>query len=104
MLHFSGKPEPSRTDPALFELEKMTHLIQIGVYRYIRHPLYSSLLFLAWGVWLKSISLTRACLVLVITTFLALTAKSEEGENIAFFGEVYRQYMKQSKIFIPFLL
>ncbi len=29
--------------------------------------------------------------------------KIEETENIRFFGDTYRNYMKQSKMFIPFL-
>jgi len=38
------------------------------------------------------------------TFFLTMTAKIEESENIAFFGQAYQAYMKQTKMFVPFLL
>ena len=104
MLYFAGKRDAARADAALFNLEKTTQLIQTGIYRHIRHPLYSSLLFVTWGVFLKSLSLTGACLSLVVSVFLAVTAKSEEMENIAFFGTAYKEYIKKSKMFIPFVI
>ena len=41
-------------DPALIGIEKTTRLVTSGPYRYIRHPFYSSLLFLAWGIFSKT--------------------------------------------------
>jgi len=35
--------------------------------------------------------------------FLYVTARVEERENIERFGEQYRQYMKKSRMFIPFI-
>jgi protein-S-isoprenylcysteine O-methyltransferase Ste14 len=40
-------------------------------------------------------------LALAATIFLILTAKREEIENIEYFGEKYREYMKSTKMFIP---
>ena len=80
-----------------------------GFYRFFaweaifRHPLYSSLLFLAWGTFFKHPSWIGVCLAVLATFFLTMTAKVEEGENISFFGDVYRDYMKQTKMFVPFL-
>jgi len=34
---------------------------------------------------------------------LMATAKVEEVENTRFFGAAYQTYMKQTKMFIPFL-
>ena len=31
-----------------FKFEQTGHLVTAGIYRYIRHPLYSALLLLAW--------------------------------------------------------
>jgi protein-S-isoprenylcysteine O-methyltransferase Ste14 len=40
----------------------------------------------------------------VISTFaLTMTARIEETENLHFFGLAYQDYMKQTKMFIPFL-
>jgi protein-S-isoprenylcysteine O-methyltransferase Ste14 len=70
---------------------------------FIPYPLYSSLLFLAWGVLLKSPSWLGAGLAIAATAFLTAAAKVEEDENTRYFGAAYREYMKQTKMFIPFL-
>ncbi len=103
LLGMAGKPDNSREDPSLLRLEKTTELVTRGAYRYIRHPLYSSLLFLAWGAFFKQLSLVSVGLVLAATFFLTITAKIEESENIRFFGTAYQSYMKKTKLFIPFL-
>lgn len=86
-----------------FEFENTSVLITKGIYHYVRHPMYSSLLLLAWGTLLKNITLTGLVLALVVSVFLILTAKFEEHENIAFFGADYQDYMLKSKRFIPFI-
>jgi len=35
--------------------------------------------------------------------FLFATAKADEAECIRFFGSSYQAYMKQTKMFVPFL-
>lgn len=65
--------------------------------------MYSSLLFLAWGIFFKAPSWLGGLLALAATLFLVATSRVEEAENLRFFGEAYREYMKQTKMFIPFL-
>jgi protein-S-isoprenylcysteine O-methyltransferase Ste14 len=36
--------------------------------------------------------------------FLVATARVEEAENLRFFGEEYQEYMKRTKMFVPYLL
>jgi protein-S-isoprenylcysteine O-methyltransferase Ste14 len=103
LLRVVGKPDRQRDDASLVGLEKTTALVKVGAYRYIRHPLYSSLLYLAWGVFFKVPSWVGGVLVLVSTLFLVATARVEERENICFFGPAYEVYMKQTRMFIPFL-
>jgi protein-S-isoprenylcysteine O-methyltransferase Ste14 len=55
-------------------LQQDHQLITSGPYQYIRHPLYSSLLLLAWGIFFKAPSWTGGALVAVATGFLILTA------------------------------
>ena len=66
--------------------------------------MYSSLLFLSIGVFLKNISFYSILITSLIILFLILTAKTEENENIKFFGTPYSEYMKETKMFIPFIL
>jgi protein-S-isoprenylcysteine O-methyltransferase Ste14 len=98
-----GNIDSDRRDPALVGVEKTTKLVTTGVYHYIRHPFYSSLLFLGWGVLLKNPSWIGVLLALANTACLTITAKIEEGENIQYFGDIYQAYMKQTKMFIPFI-
>ena len=89
--------------PENLSFENTVHLVEAGLYRYIRHPMYGSLLFLAWGAFLKHITLLNSVLVLTVSGFLTICARVEERENIRFFGRVYDRYMKRTKMFIPWL-
>lgn len=95
LLRAVGKPRDA--------LEDTTKLVLQGAYKYIRHPLYSSLLFLAWGVFFKNLDLLNTTLVVIATLFLAATARAEEAENLQKFGPAYADYMKKSKMFVPFV-
>ncbi len=103
LLKKLGHPDDKRDDPRLIEFEKTTRLVTVGAYRYIRHPMYSSLLFLAWGIFFKDPSWVGGLLVLVATLLLVATARAEEAENLRFFGPAYEVYMRQTKRFIPYL-
>ena len=103
LLRQSGKADQDRQGESLLEWERTTQLVTNGLYKYIRHPLYSSLLFLAWGTFFKLPSWFGAGLACTATLFLILTAKTEEKENIAYFGPAYEEYMEQSKMFVPFI-
>ncbi len=103
LLRLVGKPNRERTEASLLGLEKTTTLVTVGAYKYIRHPLYSSLLFLAWGVFFKSSSWIGGGLAVTATACLTATAKVEETENAAYFGAAYADYVKRTKMFIPFV-
>jgi protein-S-isoprenylcysteine O-methyltransferase Ste14 len=99
-----GKPEEDRKgEPQLLAFEKTTILVTTGIYHYIRHPLYSSLVFLAWGIFFKIPSVPGAALVLLATAFLIATARTDKAECIRFFGPAYGEYRKRTKMFVPFL-
>ena len=103
-LRERGKPTEERPgDPSLLAFEKTTKLVTSGIYAYIRHPLYSSLFLLTWGIYFKVQSLASTALALVATTFLIATARADEAECIRFFGDEYQEYMQKTKRFIPFL-
>lgn len=103
LLRGRGRQDAARSDPALLGLEKTAQLVTGGLYRYIRHPMYSSLLFLGWGMFFKSPSWIDAGLALACSLFLIATARVEERENLGYFGDAYAVYMRHSKRFIPFV-
>lgn len=83
--------------------EETTTLVRYGLFKYIRHPMYSSLLFLAWGIFFKAPSGVGGALALTATGALIATARADESECIAKFGEEYAGYIKETRMFIPFL-
>jgi protein-S-isoprenylcysteine O-methyltransferase Ste14 len=104
LLKKSGKPVKSRPgDPSLLAFEKTSSLVTSGIYKYIRHPLYSSLLLLAWGIFFKFPSWLGILLALLTTFFLYFTARADEAECTSFFGPVYPEYMRNTRRFIPFV-
>jgi len=100
----SGKPKNTRKEKTLYQFEKTTELIDKGIFKYIRHPLYSSLLFLTWGIFLKNTPIELLFVSALSTAFLYLTAIFDEKECIEFFGDNYIAYMKRSKRFIPYVI
>ncbi len=103
-LRTRGKPTAQReSDPSLLAFEKTTALVTSGIYHYIRHPLYSSLFLLTWGIFFKLPSLLGIALAIIATVFLISTAKADEAECTSFFGAEYTEYMKSTKMFVPYV-
>jgi protein-S-isoprenylcysteine O-methyltransferase Ste14 len=96
LLRRKGRPDAN--------FENTSKLVTAGLYGYIRHPLYLSIFLLGTGVMLKNPGPAQIILALVNTAALFFTAKVEEGEMIRKFGSGYREYMKTTRMFIPFVL
>jgi protein-S-isoprenylcysteine O-methyltransferase Ste14 len=103
LLQVVGKPNQNRADETLFAFEKTTSLVTVGAYKYIRHPLYSSILFFTWGAFLKAPSWLGLILAFFTSGCLFLAAKNDESECLEYFGQTYQTYMQATKRFIPFL-
>ena len=103
LLRKLGGSTGRETSSENLPFENTVNLVTNGIYKYIRHPMYSSLLLLAWAALLKHITIYGISAVLITTAFLVATAKMEERENILFFGSSYEEYIKRTKMFIPHL-
>jgi protein-S-isoprenylcysteine O-methyltransferase Ste14 len=103
LLRRIGHPSDARDEAELLSFEKTSSLVTEGAYRYIRHPMYAALLFLAWGAFLKDCSWPSIALVAGASIALLLTALRDEAECRLHFGTAYAEYMKTSKRFVPFL-
>ncbi|HSW29106.1 MAG TPA: isoprenylcysteine carboxylmethyltransferase family protein [Longimicrobiales bacterium] len=105
LLRSQGRPgTKTREGEALYAFEKTKELVTTGVYAYVRHPMYASLLGLAWGVFLKRPSVAALGLAALASGCLWLTARAEEAEDVAFFGDAYRDYMRRTRRFVPWVL
>ncbi len=104
VLRKKGGHAERREMPENLSFENTVRIVETGAYRFIRHPMYSSLLFLGWGAFFKQISPLTIVLILLISGLLVTVAKVEERENIRFFGAAYEDYMQRTRMFIPWLL
>jgi protein-S-isoprenylcysteine O-methyltransferase Ste14 len=95
LLRMIGKPKRN--------IEDTTVLVRQGAYKYIRHPLYSSLFIGCWGVFFKRPSITGGLLAAFGTVAVIATAKTEERRNLKKFGDVYSEYRRSTKMLIPYL-
>jgi protein-S-isoprenylcysteine O-methyltransferase Ste14 len=84
--------------------ENTTALVKTGIYRYIRHPLYSSLFLLGTGIMFKNTGSLQLAVGAVNLVAVYLTSRIEEKEMIARFGDQYKDYMKETKMFIPWII
>jgi len=79
-------------------------LVTEGVYRYIRHPQYTGLLLLSFGMMVEWATLPMLILYPVMIGMYVSLAKREEKDMLVEFGDEYREYMKVTKKFIPFVI
>jgi protein-S-isoprenylcysteine O-methyltransferase Ste14 len=104
LLRVIGRPAQTAVQSANLPFENTTTLVMVGAYRWIRHPLYASLLALAGCAYLKSpLGIGSMVLTVGASGFLLATAIAEERENLLSFGASYADYMKRTKRFVPFV-
>jgi protein-S-isoprenylcysteine O-methyltransferase Ste14 len=103
LLRLIGRPSSQGVLDANLPFENTTILVTSGLYRLIRHPMYASLLALAWGAGLKDLSARSILLAVGTSGFIVATALVEERENSERFGEEYAAYRRSTKRFIPFI-
>jgi len=104
IMRKKGIASKQRRDHTLFGFEKTTVLIESGIFKHVRHPMYGSLLFLVWGILLRNIEITLLIVALIATCSCIFAALAEEKENIEYFGERYRHYTLKTKMFIPYVI
>ena len=95
-LKRKGSPE--------INFENTSVLVKSNLYKYIRHPLYLSIFLFGTGVLLKQPGTFQLVLGIVNLISIWFTAKIEENEMISKFGREYRDYMKETRMFIPYIL
>ncbi len=93
-----------RYGKAVEDWENTTRLVHEGVFTYIRHPLYASLMFLAGGMLLKDLSVLAAAAFIITISFLVTASRVEEKENLAKFGVDYERYVLRTKRYVPLIV
>lgn len=78
-----------------------TDIIQDGLYRHVRHPIYTSNILLLIGMIIASGSMWIVLNLVLLTVYYVLSAYKEEEVLKARFP-VYQDYIKNSNMFVPF--
>jgi len=85
----------------LIEQEKPAKFVTGGLYRLVRHPLYTAgLLFL----WLSpQVTVNSFTLYAAVTIYILIGAYFEERKLLREFGEAYADYRSRTPMLIPWL-
>jgi protein-S-isoprenylcysteine O-methyltransferase Ste14 len=87
------------------EVREQHALVKAGVYRLIRHPMYSSFFLLALAqMLLLSNWLAGASGLLGVGILYAFRVRQEERMMFEYFGNDYLDYMTKTKRLIPWII
>jgi len=78
-------------------------LVTSGIYAFIRHPMYLSVIVMSLALVLSSVTVLQIFLFFTLIWVLFLKAKKEESLWIEK-DETYAEYRAKSKFFLPFIL
>jgi protein-S-isoprenylcysteine O-methyltransferase Ste14 len=88
-----GMPMTRKADP---------ELVTNGPYRFVRHPIYSGIIFATLGTAL-AVSLYWLVALVLIGGYFIFSAVTEERDMAERFPEAYPEYKRSSKMLIPFV-
>jgi protein-S-isoprenylcysteine O-methyltransferase Ste14 len=74
------------------------HLVQSGIYRVLRHPIYSGIALCVVGLWLREPTAAAGIAGLVVIAFLGVKRRVEERFLLAAYPE-YAGYRKRTVAF-----
>jgi protein-S-isoprenylcysteine O-methyltransferase Ste14 len=85
------------------EIKDKAVLVTHGLYRYIRHPMYLSVIIMMFATVMYDLSIANLTLYISLLLVVFLKAKREEYLWLKN-HPTYIKYIKHTKMFIPFLL
>lgn len=83
----------------IVEEDKRGRLVTVGLYRYVRHPLYTFSLAILW--FSPSVSLNMFVVYLVLTVYVLTGIIFEERKLLREFGREYAEYRAATPMLIP---
>jgi methanethiol S-methyltransferase len=79
--------------------EAQPQLVVDGLYRYVRHPLYTAAFVFIWLIPVMTLNLLA--LIIGLTIYTLVGASFEERKLLREFGEKYAQYRQETPMLIP---
>lgn len=86
-----------------YQIKKKHELVTTGIYRYIRHPIYTSISLFIVGCELVALSYLFLPLLCVLLFTSYIQAKKEEKILLEHFGVEYKSYTKRSSMLLPYI-
>jgi protein-S-isoprenylcysteine O-methyltransferase Ste14 len=80
--------------------EKPSRLTTGGLYRYVRHPLYTAGLLFIWLT--PEMTVNRLIVCAALTIYIVVGAFFEEHKLLREFGQAYAEYKSKTPMLIPF--
>ena len=77
-------------------------MVTTGLYRYVRHPLYSAGLVFIWLT--PEMSLNFLVLYISLTIYIVIGAYFEERKLIREFGKSYEDYQVKTPMLVPVMI
>jgi len=85
----------------LYDAQQTQALATTGPYSYVRHPQYVGFILVMLGFLVQWPTLLTLAMFPVLVFMYVRLARGEERDALASFGEIYRNYMKETPAFIP---
>lgn len=86
-----------------YQIKKEHNLITNGIYKYVRHPIYSGLMIGVTGALLVAKTYLVIPIFFIQIIIITYFARREEILLTGHFGPQYVEYMKRTKMFIPII-
>ena len=99
LRQFNGSSTGAKKDGPIET--KSGHLVTTGLYRYVRHPLYSAGLAFIWLIPLMTANVLA--INSALTIYVVIGAYFEERKLLVEFGREYSDYAAVTPMFVPFM-
>lgn len=86
-----------------YQVKENHKLIKTGAHRFIRHPIYAGIIVGFLGFELALANISTIIVPFLIVPFFYVQARKEEALLLDVFQDDYKDYMKETKMFIPFI-
>jgi protein-S-isoprenylcysteine O-methyltransferase Ste14 len=84
------------------EVHRDAHLVEKGVYAYVRHPMYTAVLVFSLALLINAFSWVRLGMLVILGTVLVIKLRYEEQMLQDEFPE-YRNYMQRTWRLLPWI-
>lgn len=81
--------------------ERKLPLVEHGMYRYVRHPIYTNIFVIMWLMPIMTWNLLA--LAIGVNLYNMIGAKLEERKLLLEFGQAYDQYRRKTPFMVPLL-